>query len=58
MKSLSSGQRFPKSKKPSRVCDSHAYCRNRAKIEVRDFMHVLVISKFHEDLIKTEIAVV
>ena len=47
MKSLLSGQHFPKSMGPSRAGYSHASSRNWAKIElVRDFMPILVICKF------------
>ena len=45
--------------KPSRVENSHANSRKWAEIKpVRAFMHVLVISKFDEDQIKSEVAIV
>ena len=52
-KSLSSGQHFPKSLRPSRARILHANGRKRAKIELfRDFMPFLVICKFDENSIK------
>ena len=47
MKSLSSGRHFPKPMGPSSAGNSHAN-----KATVRNFMPVLVIFKFDEDLIK------
>ena len=50
MKSLSSGQHFPKLMGPSRVGNSNVNSRKRAEIElVRDFKPAFVISKFDED---------
>ena len=44
---------------PSRAGKSHAYSWAWAKIElVLDVMHVLVICKFDEDLVKNEVAIV
>ena len=44
---------YPKSVRPLRVGNSHANSQKWAKIEhLRDFMPVLIICKFDEDLIK------
>ena len=59
MKLVSSRQHFSKSIRPSRAGNSHANSRNWAKIKlVRDFMPVLIICMFDEDLIKTEVGMV
>ena len=59
MKSLSSGQQFPKSMRRSRAGNSHANTQKWAKIDFsRDFMPVLVICKFDEDPIKNEVAII
>ena len=59
MKSLSSGQHFPKCIGPSRIANSYADSQKGAKIEfVRGFVPVLVICKFNEDSIKTEVSIV
>ena len=50
---LSSGQHFPKTRRPSRMDNSHADSQNCTKtILVRDFMPILVISMSGEDPIK------
>ena len=55
MKSLSSGQHFPKSMGFSRARNSHVNSRKWVKIKlVRNCMPVLVICKFDEDSIKIE----
>ena len=60
MKSLLSGQHFPKSIRLSRAGNSHVNSQNWAKIKfVQDFMPVLFICKFDENQIKKkEVAII
>ena len=58
MKLLSSGQHFSQPMGPSRTGNCHASSLKWTKIElVQDFMHVLVICKIDEYLIKTEVSI-
>ena len=54
---LSSRQHFPAYMRPIRVGNSHANIQNRIKME-QDFMPILIVCMFDEDLIKNEVAIV
>ena len=57
MKLLSSGQHFPAHMRPIRVVNSHVNIRNWNIIE-GDFMPVLTVCMFDEELAKNEVAIV